>query len=249
MEIEKFENGDCTIFHGDAIKVLNEKIEDSSINLIFADPPYNIGKKFSNFHDKWNSNREYAEWCYKWLDLCIKKLTPNGALYFMTSTEAMPYLDLYIRDKMTVKSRIVWAYDSSGVQAKKHFGSLWEPILFCVKNKNNYIFNSDDILVETKTGAKRKLIDYRGETPKPYNTKKVPGNVWKIVINFGICMKSGRLICQTLLKFPSSFKSTPISFSSSPSTEIVLRPFIAASTIAKLNLYAVIERFPSCVFR
>jgi len=179
MEIEKFESNNCVIFHGDAIKVLDKKIEDGSVNLIFADPPYNIGKKFSNFHDKWSSDKEYAEWCYKWLDLCVKKLTPNGALYFMSSTEAMPYLDLYIRDKMTVKSRIVWAYDSSGVQAKKYFGSLWEPILFCVKNKNNYVFNSDDILVEAKTGAKRKLIDYRGDTPKPYNTKKVPGNVWE----------------------------------------------------------------------
>ena len=35
-----------------------------------------------------------------------------------------------------------------------------------------------DILVEAKTGSKRKLIDYRGAEPKPYNTKKIPGNVW-----------------------------------------------------------------------
>ncbi|MEK8020809.1 MAG: DNA methyltransferase, partial [Candidatus Parabeggiatoa sp.] len=54
----------------------------------------------------------------------------------------------------------------------------WEPILFCVKNKNQYTFNTHDILIEAKTGAKRKLIDYRGEKPKPYNTQKVPDNVW-----------------------------------------------------------------------
>lgn len=96
----------------------------------------------------------------------------------MTSTQAMPYLDLYIRNKMSVLSRIIWSYDSSGVQAKKYYGSLYEPILFAVKNKNNYTFNSDDILIEAKTGSKRKLIDYRGKEPKPYNTKKVPANVW-----------------------------------------------------------------------
>ena len=33
-------------------------------------------------------------------------------------------------------------------------------------------------MVEAKTGAKRKLIDYRKDPPEPYNTKKVPGNVW-----------------------------------------------------------------------
>ena len=47
------------------------------------------------------------------------------------------------------------------------------------KNKNaKYTFNYSDIMVEAKTGAKRKLIDYRKTPPQPYNTKKVPGNVW-----------------------------------------------------------------------
>ena len=45
-------------------------------------------------------------------------------------------------------------------------------------NKAKYIFNQEDILVEAKTGAKRKLIDYRKNPPQPYNTEKVPGNVW-----------------------------------------------------------------------
>jgi len=64
------------------------------------------------------------------------------------------------------------------VQAKKYFGSLYEPILFCVRDRKNYTFNSEEILVEAKTGAKRKLTDYRGARPKPYNSRKVPGNVW-----------------------------------------------------------------------
>ena len=55
---------------------------------------------------------------------------------------------------------------------------MYEPILFCVKDRKNYTFNSDEILVEAKTGSKRKLIDYRKNPPQPYNTKKVPGNVW-----------------------------------------------------------------------
>ena len=47
------------------------------------------------------------------------------------------------------------------------------------KNKKaSYIFNHEDILVEAKTGAKRKLIDYRKNPPQPYSTEKVPGNVW-----------------------------------------------------------------------
>ena len=167
------------IMHGDAVEALENEIEDSSVDLIFADPPYNIGKDFAGCKDKWDSDDEYLTWCYQWLDLCIRKLKPSGAFYVMTSTQFMPYFDLYLRDKLTILSRLVWYYDSSGVQAKNYFGSMYEPILFCVKDKNNYTFNSNDILVEAKTGAKRGLIDYRKDPPRPYNTKKVPGNVWE----------------------------------------------------------------------
>ena len=167
------------IIHGDAIWALENIIEDNSIDLIFADPPYNIGKNFAGCIDKWDTDEEYLNWCYKWLDLCIKKLKPNGSFYVMTSTQFMPYFDLFLRKKINIISRIAWYYDSSGVQAKNHYGSMYEPILFCVKDKKNYIFNSDDIMVEAKTGAKRKLIDYRKNPPQPYNTKKVPGNVWE----------------------------------------------------------------------
>ena len=55
---------------------------------------------------------------------------------------------------------------------------MYEPILHCVKNPEKYTFNADEILVEARTGAKRKLIDYRKNPPEPYNTQKVPGNVW-----------------------------------------------------------------------
>ena len=171
-------NDFCHIILGNAEEVLESHVADSSVDLIFVDPPYNIGKRFSGFRDNWPSDREYVDWCYRWIDLCVNKLKPAGSMYLMASTQAMPYLDLYLRDKLTVLSRIVWAYDSSGVQARKYYGSLWEPILFCVKDKNDYTFNADSILVEAKTGSQRRLIDYRGEEPKPYNTKKVPGNVW-----------------------------------------------------------------------
>lgn len=66
------------------------------------------------------------------------------------------------------------------MQAKKYFGSLYEPILYCVKDVKSYTFNATDIEVEARTGAVRKLMDYRKEIPTPYKTTKVPGNTWYI---------------------------------------------------------------------
>lgn len=178
--MKKFEKNGHKIILGDAISVMKKEIPDHSIDLIFADPPYNIGKKFGNMEDKWDSEESYINWCYKWLELCVRKVKSNGSMYIMTATQFMPFFDIFLRDKVTILSRIIWHYDSSGVQAKKYFGSLYEPILHCVIDMNNYTFNSEDILVEAKTGAKRKLIDYRKMIPTAYNSKKVPGNVWYI---------------------------------------------------------------------
>ena len=132
-----FGTNDNKIIHGDALQALNECVEDNSVDLIFADPPYNIGKDFAGCKDKWESDEAYLEWCYKWLDLCIQKLKPTGAFYVMTSTQFMPYFDIFLRKKLDILSRLVWYYDSSGVQAKQYFGSLYEPILFCVKDKKH----------------------------------------------------------------------------------------------------------------
>ena len=176
--IEHIGNENSLAICGDSIKIL-KKINEKSINLIFADPPYNIGKNFGNNIDKWNEVDEYIEWCKLWIDECFRILKDDGVMYFMTATQYMPFLDVYVSKKYNVLSRIVWTYDSSGVQSKKIYGSLYEPILMVKKTaKSKYTFNYQDILVEAKTGAKRKLIDYRKTPPQPYNTQKVPGNVW-----------------------------------------------------------------------
>lgn len=171
-------NGRSFVALGDSISFL-EQIHSNSIQLIFADAPYNIGKDFGNNRDKWDSVDAYVSWCKKWLDECMRILSETGTLYFMTATQHMPYLDIHMSELYNVLCRIVWTYDSSGVQSKKLFGSLYEPILMVSKSKDLYTFNGTDILVEAKTGAKRGLIDYRKDPPQPYNTQKVPGNVWE----------------------------------------------------------------------
>lgn len=168
---------DHQVWHGDAMEIL-EKVTDGTCGLVFADPPYNIGKRFNGSRDKWPSDEAYVEWCTTWLDQCIQKLTPTGSLYLMASTQSMPFLDILLRRRLSVLSRIAWHYDSSGVQARSYFGSLWEPILHCVKDPKNYVFNADDIKVAARTGSERKLIDYRKSVPTVYSSEKVPGNAW-----------------------------------------------------------------------
>ena len=175
---EYMNNNNSMAILGDSLSVL-KKMKDKSVQLIFADAPYNIGKDFGNNSDKWESVHAYIEWCKTWIDECMRVLSDNGTMYFMTASQHMPCLDVFASEKYNVLCRIIWSYDSSGVQSKKIYGSLYEPILMISKtSKSSYTFNYEDILVEAKTGAKRKLIDYRKNPPQPYSSQKVPGNVW-----------------------------------------------------------------------
>src|SRR5260370_14167849 len=84
--VDVFRNDMSVILHGDCLTALREHVSDGSVDLVFADPPYNIGKSFGRFRDRWPSDKAYAEWCYEWLAVCLRKLKDNGSLYVMTST-------------------------------------------------------------------------------------------------------------------------------------------------------------------
>ena len=122
-KLKIYHNDEHKIIHGDVLKGLSE-LPSESIDLIFADPPYNIGKDFDGLVENWKEE-EFLEWCYTWLDECYRVLKPSGTFYLMNSTENMPFLDIWCRKKFFIRSRIVWSYDSSGVQAKKFFGSMY----------------------------------------------------------------------------------------------------------------------------
>ena len=64
---ECLSNENSIVILGNCLENLS-KIADNSIDLIFADPPYNIGKDFGNNKDKWNSTDEYISWCKLWID-------------------------------------------------------------------------------------------------------------------------------------------------------------------------------------
>ena len=120
--IELFENSDfeyqesenALVILSDCISML-KKMNSESVDLIFADPPYNLGKDFGNTSDSWSDRNEYLKWCYKWIDECFRVLKKNGTIYLMNSTQNIPYISVYLQENYNVVNDIVWTYDSSGV--------------------------------------------------------------------------------------------------------------------------------------
>jgi site-specific DNA-methyltransferase (adenine-specific) len=68
------------LFQGDCLEIL-PCIGDETIDTVFADPPFNLGKTYGQ---RVNDNREaedYIAWCRRWIDECIRVLKPGGAFF------------------------------------------------------------------------------------------------------------------------------------------------------------------------
>ena len=68
------------LFQGDLIDLL-PFIRSESVNTVFADPPFNLSKKYGKRVNDNRSDEEYVSWCREWLDHCIRILKPGGSIF------------------------------------------------------------------------------------------------------------------------------------------------------------------------
>lgn len=172
IDVNKIYNEDCILYM--------KSLPDKCIDLIIADPPYNIGKDYGNKTDK-QSKEDYLEFIKIFMEQSERLLKESGSLILYTGKQYYPYWYIEVEKHMKIINQIIWKYDSSGVQPKNKYGGTYEPIIYASMNDKKRTFNKEHCMVEAKTGAKRGLIDYRKNPPQPYNTKKIDGDVWEFV--------------------------------------------------------------------
>lgn len=151
---------------GDAIDLF-KSLDDESVNLIIADPPYNLGKDYGNNHDLKGFD-EYILFTKEWLTEAKRVLKPNGTIYVFMGVRFISYLyEIMDRDlKLFFNSWIVWHY-TQGLGKTKGFSPRHDDILVFNKGKE-FIFNLDDIRVPQKFYRERNNM--RGANP---------GDVWQ----------------------------------------------------------------------
>lgn len=160
-------NDDHTIAIGDCTKVLGT-IDDGSCRLVFADPPYNMGKNFGNNKDHWPSIQAYSDWCRDWIGQCIPKLTPDGAIMVMGHPRYSSYLVPYLDKKLHYANQIIYYY-TDGMPEHRNFERRYEVIMYYRRDAARFVFNVDDVRVP--------LVRY-DKTSKPEG--KNPNDVWQI---------------------------------------------------------------------
>jgi len=160
-------SGNHVILIGDCLELL-DYIQEGTCKLVFADPPYNIGKKFGGKKFQWETPEKYREWCINWINKCIKKLTPDGSIMIMGHPRFSSYLVPYLDKNLVYINQIIYYY-TDGMPEKKNFEKRYEMILYYRKSEEDYIFNVDNVRVP--------LVRY----DKHSNRKgKNPNDVWQI---------------------------------------------------------------------
>lgn len=86
------------LLDGDCLAIL-PLVRDNSIDTVFADPPFNLNKKYGDKSNDNLSEHDYVTWCKKWLDECIRVLKPGGSLFVYNMPRWNIILGAYLMEK------------------------------------------------------------------------------------------------------------------------------------------------------
>ncbi|MBS4730093.1 site-specific DNA-methyltransferase [Mycobacterium sp. SM1] len=68
------------LYKGDCLELL-PALDDGCVDLVFADPPFNLKKDYGKGIDDARLAEEYLAWCESWIKECVRVLAPGGAFY------------------------------------------------------------------------------------------------------------------------------------------------------------------------
>ncbi|NQV90929.1 site-specific DNA-methyltransferase [Candidatus Woesearchaeota archaeon] len=121
----------------DVLKGL-KKLEDHSVDIIIADPPYNIGKDFGVTIRK--NLKEYLIWSEKWIQESTRVLKPSGTMYIYGFSEILAHLSVRIPLQ---KRWLIWHYTNKNIPSLNFWQRSHESIICCWKDSPH--FNRDDV--------------------------------------------------------------------------------------------------------
>lgn len=148
-----------------------QSIDEGTIDLAFADPPFNIGYEYDVYHDQ-RSSEDYLEWCEQWLTQVNRVLKPNGTFWLAIGDEYAAELKVLMQRKLRLSCRswVVWYY-TFGVNCKAKFSRSHAHLFHMVKDANDFTFNAEEIRVPSA----RQLV-YADSRANPKG--RLPDDTW-----------------------------------------------------------------------
>lgn len=211
------------VIHGDCLEIMS-RIEDNSVDMSFADPPFNLEKKYTSYNDQ-KPVAEYLDWCRQWLREMVRITKPTGSIFVHNIPKWLTYYASILNDIAYFRHWIAWDAMSNPLGKTllpAHYG-----ILFYTKKFKGYKF------YEIRTPHKRCRIcnnylkDYGGKKDQMHPFGALVSDVWTDIHRIRHSVRRDEHPCQ----LPIPILERVVLMSTDPG-DIILDPFLGTGTTA-----------------
>ncbi|MCI0680625.1 MAG: site-specific DNA-methyltransferase [Gemmataceae bacterium] len=158
------------VIDGDCIRGM-ESLAAGSVDLVFADPPFNIGYDYDAYDDR-RSERAYLDWSERWGGQVCRILKDAGTFWLAIGDDFAAELKLLFQQKLGLHCRswVIWYY-TFGVNCTRKFSRSHTHLFHIVKDPKNFTFNDQAIRVPSA----RQLV-YADGRANP--SGRLPDDTW-----------------------------------------------------------------------
>jgi DNA modification methylase len=157
------------VWLGDCITLM-DKMPAGTVDLAFADPPFNIGYEYDVYQDRRNKE-EYLAWTDKWLQGVARVLKPTGSFFLAIGDEYAAEMKIRLDGLgLTMRNWIIWHY-TFGVNCSKKFNRSHAHIFYYVADPKKFTFEPDRVRVPSA-----RMTTYADRRANPVG--KLPDDTW-----------------------------------------------------------------------
>ncbi len=161
------------ILQGDCVKLLG-KVDEGSVDLVFADPPFNIGYEYDVYEDAKHAD-DYLVWCRQWIDGVYRALKPDGTFWLAIGDEYAAELKIEAQKAgFHCRSWVIWYY-TFGVNCVNGFSRSHTHLFHFVKNVKKFTFDRPNPQIRVKSARQMVYADNRANPDG-----RLPDNTWII---------------------------------------------------------------------
>jgi len=165
-----------SLYRGDCLDVMR-KLPSESVKLVFADPPFNLDKQYpSQINDKMREH-EYLDWCFQWLDECVRLLKMNGSMFVYNIPKWNVEFARYLSTRLAFRDWIAIDLKGHLPLAGRLYPSHYSLIYFC-KGDRPHAFHPDRMPMKGCPSCYADLVDYGGYKSKMNEAGVSLTDVW-----------------------------------------------------------------------
>jgi len=219
---EFFENLINKIIQGDCLEIMR-RIPNNSVDITFADPPFNLKKKYNSYYDK-HEVEKYLSWCKEWLYEMVRITKPTGSIFVHNIPKWLIYFGSYLNESAIFRHWIAW--DAMGPPLGKtllpnHYG-----ILYYVKS-DKFKFYDIRMFHKRCRVCHYVLQDYGGKKGQMHPFGPLVSDVWTDIHRIRHKIRRDEHPCQLPLHLLER-----LLLMSTDEGDVVLDPFIGTGTTA-----------------